>query len=218
MKKYLIIVSLIIFVSLSFFLILRYLAVSGGIKSNPFLSEKDFQAMPSFKKMSSDLQSLQKELKKNPENKDVLRQSGDTNYLLYKNDEALKNYQEESKINPDDPVLYDKMGNVYAEQKLYSQAIETYRKSIELSPKNNIAYFDLANLYSLSLSKYDLAVAVFEEALISNPGDLQLQQALAFAYENNKQLDRAKNLYNQILLVDPNNLSAKTGLERVSRI
>jgi Flp pilus assembly protein TadD len=55
-------------------------------------------------------------------------------------------------------------------------------KSLELSPKDIELYKTLANLY-LSTGEMEKAAALYEDALLANPGNPNIQQDLAMLYK-----------------------------------
>lgn len=128
---------------------------------------------------------------------------------------AYEYYQGAIKLSPNEPILYNNLGNAARDLGKYDEAISAYQKSVLLDTKAINSYVNLANLYIFTLSKVDLGIAVYENAIEKNPDIIDLQVQLAIAYEQQADVKKATTLYQAILKSYPNNSAALAGLERV---
>lgn len=73
---------------------------------------------------------------------------------------------------------------------------------------------ETATLYFLN-SKFDEAVEEFKKVLKLNPASVEAYCGLGLIYENKKQSEEAKKMYEKTLLLDKNNKVAKGHLNKL---
>ena len=73
---------------------------------------------------------------------------------------------------------------------------------------------ETATLYFLN-SKFDEAIAEFKKVLKLNPSSVEAYCGLGLIYENKKQAEEAKKMYEKTLLLDKHNKVAKEHLNKL---
>jgi tetratricopeptide (TPR) repeat protein len=136
---------------------------------------------------------------------------GITRYQKKEYPGALAAYDQAIKLNPTLPEPYQGKANIYRDQKNLKEAEVWYRKAWQASPQFVDAYTELALQLSLANRMPD-AIAVLNEGVTRNPGNVTLQLNLASFYSQDGQKAAAKRIYEAILKVDPSNKDAKDAL------
>jgi len=106
---------------------------------------------------------------------------------------------------PDQVVGSTWLGRIRAMQGDQAEAISLLRKALELDPENYSVRLHLANL----VAQADPAEAALHLAILSNqrPTDRQVAFKLATAYRGLGRLEEAESVLNQMLAVNPNEIS-----------
>lgn len=138
-------------------------------------------------------------------------------YAVGNLEEAREQYVEATALNSKDAVLHNNLGNVYRDLKQYDQAVESYKSAIAQNATLKSAYINLASIQENQKSNRAEAIKVYQQALISLPGDSQLRMLLAFVYEREGNVAAAKQTLNEILKTEPNNATIKSHLDRMNK-
>ncbi len=93
-------------------------------------------------------------------------------------EKAVDALEKAIEIEPDNPILYRDLGFIAVRNNDTASAEMFLAKAIELAPQAEELYKPLASLY-LSLGEREKAVALYEKALIVNPGNPVIQRDLA---------------------------------------
>lgn len=164
----------------------------------------------------SRLKYLESEYKAKPEDSKILREYATELYASGDVLGAKDIYEKELNLNSQDAILYNNLGNAYRDLKEYTRAEEMYRKSISLDTKQLNAYNNLANMYIYSLSDFQSGISVLDLGVKSNSEyKEQFLILMASTYEQNQDLDRAEEIYKQLLAINSNNEVAKNGIDRI---
>lgn len=89
----------------------------------------------------------------------------------------------------------------------FVDAEETFVGVIEACPDYLNAYLQLGNI-SISLNNYEKAIGYYEKAIALDDSNLDVKEALAYAYTSNNRLDDAEDIYLSLLEKDPNRQGA----------
>jgi len=162
------------------------------------------------------LPELKESVDKSPKDATARKNYGVALYATGDLDGAKKQYEEASKLDKKDAVVLNNLANTYRDLGQVDKAIETYKKSIELAPKSLNTYSNLANVQLYSKNKPQDAIATYQAGLKELPDNTQLQQLLAVAYEQAKDVANAKKTYEEILSHDAENTAAKAAIERLN--
>lgn len=138
-------------------------------------------------------------------------------YVTKNYDSAIKEYEAALKIDGDDSVTYNNLGNAYRDIKNYDKAIECYKKAIEKDSELVNPYINLANVQLYSKKDSDAAIATYKIALEALPNNSQIELLLGSTYEYLGKPDEARQVYENILGHDSENVAAKSNLERMDK-
>lgn len=109
-------------------------------------------------------------------------------------------------------------GNQYFSSKNFERAIESFTKAIELSDvPNHVLYSNRSACYA-SLKDFTNALNDAQECIKINDSWSKGYNRIGAAYLGLKNFDEAKKAYNKALELDPNNASAKEGLENIENM
>ncbi len=117
--------------------------------------------------------------------------------------------------------LYE-LASVQLQKRLYPQAASTLRKALKQLSKEEPAEAKalIENALGFSLAAQDdfsTAVKHYRSALQSKPDYPVALNNLAFAQERLKQISEAKQLYQQVLRIDPKNKTAMKQMKRLEK-
>ncbi len=119
------------------------------------------------------------------------------------------------------PQEYYELGSIYVDKKLYSQAIVLFQKA--LKAKDLEGEEDLAVIYNalgfahFGQEQYDIAIRQYKEALKLQPEYVTSLNNLGHAYERKKLTAQALEIYEQALVYDPDNATAKQRVESLRK-
>ena len=103
--------------------------------------------------------------------------------------------------------LHTAMGNAYMNAKDFNNAVNSYRIAVSLNPRSATS-FNRLGLALLRIGYYHQAEVAFHSAVaysrLNTTSNLMYQVHLAIAFENQKDLESAKKVVNQVLSVNPN--------------
>lgn len=88
---------------------------------------------------------------------------------------------------PHEVIAFLNLGDLYTNYlKDYSKAEKNYQNAIKAEPKNAMGYLGLSDLYIFFYKeKAGQAEQILKQGIAANPGDVNLQKALARLYERN---------------------------------
>jgi len=134
-----------------------------------------------------------------------LKYKGVSASFINKDDEAISILSRISKTKYTDTLLEYGLARAYANKKDHSSAIEHYKMALpDLLYKDSILY-EMASCY-ISLGNHTQAVDSLEEALKLRPKDrdllLTIKYMLAECYEKTKKINKAIEIFENILFLD----------------
>ena len=88
-------------------------------------------------------------------------------------------------------------------------------EAIDKDPQNTENYLRLGKLYFLN-SEYETAAEIYRRGLKISPRDISLLFNYAVDREADNKLDSAKELYLEILSIDPNNKQTQERLDKIT--
>lgn len=148
---------------------------------------------------------------KSPNAPEVLTAIVNTHMAQGKPDKAVNRLNEALKQSPENAFIHELLGEVHIGQKKYAEAEAQFRKAIELNPKWTQPYGSLAKLLQM---RGDLpgSIRVFEQGLAAVPDDVTLMLYLASAHDRAKSYDKAIDIYERAVQINPNNAIAANNL------
>lgn len=99
--------------------------------------------------------------------------------------------------------------------KKFEKRREQLLKSIEENPKDFDSHLILAKFYYLN-ECYPESIEAYKKLLEYYPKDTSILYNLAVAYQASKQLEKAKEIYLQILKIKPQHKEAQQGLDKLT--
>ena len=103
---------------------------------------------------------------------------------------AEQNLRQSLQLKPDLAPAHDALGSVLAEAGKRSEAEVEFKKALQSAPDSVSALDHLAQLLS-DEGRYSAAIAYWDRLLAIEPGKLDVQVAVAVAYSNNGDAQRA---------------------------
>lgn len=119
-------------------------------------------------------------------------------------EQALARVEAVIREEPEHKSANDLLGIVQMARKDYAAAGVAFVKQIQINPNNATAYAKLASAREQQGDKTG-AVAAFEQGLGVLKDDLNLQMGLAAVYERQEKFDAAIELYEKVLIKQPDN-------------
>lgn len=110
------------------------------------------------------------------------------------------------------PEDYYQLGSVYLRKKLYAQAIALFNKALKEGGDNIPEVYNALGFSYFAQDQYDLAIKNYKEAIALQEGYVTAINNLGHAYEKKKLLPQAIELYEQVLVLDDKNETAKRRL------
>jgi tetratricopeptide (TPR) repeat protein len=110
------------------------------------------------------------------------------------------------------PEDYYQLGSVYLRKKLYAQAIALFNKALKEGGDNIPEVYNALGFSYFAQDQYDLAIKNYKEAISLQEGYVTAINNLGHAYEKKKLLPQAIELYEQVLVLDDKNETAKRRL------
>ena len=115
------------------------------------------------------------------------------------------------------PEDYYQLGSVYLRKKLYAQAIALFNKALKEGGDNIPEVYNALGFSYFAQDQYDLAIKNYKEAISLQEGYVTAINNLGHAYEKKKLLPQAIELYEQVLVLDDKNETAKRRLSSLSK-
>ena len=125
---------------------------------------------------------IRNQLRKNPNDTDMMEKLGDLYKTQGKNEEALNLYTAALAHAPEDVSLREKLGGLYAEKGQLEQAIEEWTRIIEEDPGTANRHRQAAEIY-LKHRMYDKAIESYNQAIKLDPRNAHLYAQLAGVYK-----------------------------------
>lgn len=119
-------------------------------------------------------------------------------------DEAIKIYEQLVKENPQSPDYAFELADAYLRANRPEDAIKALDKAENLMGINPDVIEEKQRLY-LRLGQVDKAAAEIQKLIDANPTDPTFYLVLADMYQVNRMPDKAFEVYNKVLKIDPNN-------------
>jgi tetratricopeptide (TPR) repeat protein len=161
------------------------------------------------------LPSLRQAVQKNPNNAADHVAYAEALYVTGDKAAAKTQYIAAAKLSPADATIQNNLGNTYRDLGDTTAAVAAYKQAIKLAPTNQNAYVNLANLQIYTLHQPADGITTYQQAIKQIGATAQFELLLGLAYEQNGQVDKAKQTYQAILDNDPTDQAAKDNLARL---
>ncbi len=143
---------------------------------------------------------IRDEIRRKPDDINLMEQLADLYKAQGKYDEALSLYHTALDQNPKNTDILKKLGELYAERGQQDLAAEQWAKIVQDDPDQAYRYQQLGSIYT-SHQMYERAVEAYETAIGLSPKSAQLYNLLADVYKIQGQIGMAVNTYLRALSV-----------------
>jgi Flp pilus assembly protein TadD len=130
---------------------------------------------------------------------------------------ALRHFQRSAELNPQDPIVWVNTGAVLRRYGKTDQAVTLFRKATEMAPESAVSHQWLG--LGLSIERdYAGADREFTEAIRLGPDDPTIPAFWASSMAARGRFDRARQLAQSALNIDPTNPTALHTMENIDRL
>ena len=116
---------------------------------------------------------------------------------------------------PDDPLSYAVLAFNYRTVGRYNDAMHSYKVALYLDPSNFDIWNNVANLYLLQ-GDTTACLETYNNVVTRNPLLTNIWLNMFVGYALSNQDSKARNAWNQILTYEPNNVAAKSYLQKLN--
>ena len=150
--------------------------------------------------------SLQRALELDPDNMEAMLKMGEIAYYGRDYDRAMESLSQVTAKDPQNRTALFMKGFIYKEKGDTTNAVTLFRKVCDLYPNYEPAFEELGVLYS---AHHDpLTVEYLNTALRIEPQNSNALYALGMYYQELNQMDKAEEIYKQILDINANHKDA----------
>ncbi len=115
---------------------------------------------------------------------------------------------------------YFELGSIYLTKRIYAQAIVQFKKALkedDISIEENALIYNALGFAYFSQEQYDLAIRHYKESLKANPNYVTALNNIGHAYERKQLMVQALEAYEQVLILEPENSTAKRRAESLRK-
>ncbi len=150
--------------------------------------------------------SLQRALELDPDNQEATLKLGEISYYSHNYDRAMECLSKVTAKDPQNRTALFMKGFIYKETGDTANAVALLRKVCDLYPDYEPAFEELGVLYSTR--RDPMALEYLNTAIRLEPQNTNALYALAMYYQDLNQMDKAEELYKQILDINSNHTNA----------
>lgn len=118
--------------------------------------------------------------------------------------EAYQCFNQAIRLNSDFIIIYEKIGQLLLEQEQLESAIASFSKVIARKPLQFSSYY-YSGLAYIRQEKFEMAKRYFEEIPETSQYFVEAQHSLADVLHHQKDVNRALNIYLQLVKIEPEN-------------
>jgi cytochrome c-type biogenesis protein CcmH/NrfG len=122
-------------------------------------------------------------------------------------------------INPDFAPSYVYKGVALRKIGKDDEAMGAFKNAIRLSPEAPESYLFLADMYETRAAKEPGAlknsIAIYQKLLMRHPDNIDALNNLAIIYAQKGEKEKARELWNRLLVIRPDDPEAKSNLQRL---
>lgn len=148
------------------------------------------------------IEAAKKIIELDPNNADSVYNLGYMYVILNKHKEAIQTFKRVLELRPNFEYAYANIGRCYFQIKNYSQALWAYKKLVEIDPENTDGWFNMA-VASMQLKRYNDALASLRKTIELRPNYAVAYYNLAVVYMNLHDNYSARDVYKQLIKIDP---------------
>lgn len=158
-------------------------------------------------KISEAKKAIEKSLQLDPKSREANTKMGELHYYLKDYSTAFKYLDEALRIDPYYAKVYFIKGMCFKENGDTALAISSFRTCVEQDPDYFHAYMQLGNL--MAEQDNPLAIDYYTNALRVNGTMIEAYYGLAYFYQEHDNPEKAIEVYNDLLDIDPRNAPTK---------
>jgi tetratricopeptide (TPR) repeat protein len=117
--------------------------------------------------------------------------------------EAVAALEKALEINPGNKEAVFYLGNAYEDAREFQKAGDAYEKYLSMKPENAWQAYQRLGMSRMNANQFEAAAAALEEARKAQPQDQNIAYNLAQAYERAQKLDRAEEVYKNLVQISP---------------
>ncbi len=141
----------------------------------------------------------------------LLIDNGDLHRAIDALERLLENFPDFALAHSDLGVLHYNCGNK-------EQALHHYEKALQIEPENITFKKNLADYYLVELDRKEEALEIYLGLLNHHPNDLEMNLTAAHICVAIHKISKAKVLYKQVLIIDPEHEDARNNLHILDKI
>jgi tetratricopeptide (TPR) repeat protein len=153
---------------------------------------------------SQAIQMFQKALSEEPKNTTLLMSMGACQVKAGDMTEASITYEQVVALNPQDARVYKLLGDMYLQQKKKDKAVSVFKKYLDIQPKDNEVAYTVGE-YAYVNKNFNEASRYLEMVVGERARTVPFLSMYAHACFQKKDYPKAKELYNQLSLLTPQN-------------
>lgn len=142
---------------------------------------------------------------------------GDSLYKAGQNTQALEKYIEALKLTPNDSLTAFKTANLYKLENNPDKAIYYYKKATSINKSYADAWFNMGLVYA-SQGDYKSSKDCFNRVISLSPDYAYAYYALAMAYENESNIDKAIEYYQKYFDCENDDLTKKSIMKKINEL
>ena len=143
------------------------------------------------------------ELKKDPNNMDILRALADIYVKSGEDEKAIPYYENLLTFNAHDVMSMNSLGAIYRRLKQYEKSIDILTKALDEDEKTAVINYTLGFTYK-DMGNLEDAIECFENVITENPNDVLAYNHLGVIYTGLKEYAKAEATFHRGLQIDPN--------------
>lgn len=124
---------------------------------------------------------------------------------------ALREFQRAIELKPNYGDAYHNLANTYMELGQTDKALENYQNALKFNPNLWQSYQNIAAIY-FNQKKFAATIENLQKAAAINPKNLNIRNNIGIVYLAALEKEKAKEIFNAVLSLDPTNQLAKAGL------
>ncbi len=133
-------------------------------------------------------------------------------------EEAIHHFETSLQLQPTQIGVYFSLANAYAASRQFDKAIRYYETILSHMPDFAPAHAHLANILATYPERVPEAIRHYDQAIRLNPEYVDAHNGLALIYAQSGRLDKAKENWEKVLRIDPQNKIARENLERLEQL
>lgn len=147
------------------------------------------------------IKTLKKAVEKFPSRIPTLLKFSEYYFILKQYDSSLSTINEIVKLDPQNADAYFMLGMNFREMGDTDKALNSLQRAVEIDADMVDAWILLGDIHEQK--GQEIALKYYQNAVESNPQNIEALHTLAYYYQNHEKVDEALNIYKNILDINP---------------